>query len=253
MKKKIALGILIVFSVVLIISGINILIWYKDNQTSNKLLNNINNDIVVNTYEVDLPENNDITLKADKLSFYNADISKIKNSIGYLIVNNTNVSYPFTQGKDNEYYLKHSIDGKKNRAGWIFMDYRNKIDDQHVIIYGHNMKNKSMFGSLRDTLNNEWMSKEENQIIRISTNDKNYIYKLFSVYTQKKGTDYLQVEFKDNKEFINFVNKMQKRSQFKFDTKVEEKDKVLTLSTCHRSTKNLVFHAKLIATQQKTS
>ena len=81
MKKKIALGILIIFSVVLIISGINIIIWYKDNQASNKLLNNINNDIVVNTYEVDLPENNDITLKADKLSFYNADISKIKNSI----------------------------------------------------------------------------------------------------------------------------------------------------------------------------
>lgn len=73
-----------------------------------------------------------------------------KDIIAWLYCPDTEINYPVVQSKDNEYYLRRLLDGTWNIAGTLFMDYRNAADcsDLHTIIYGHNMKNNTMFGSL---------------------------------------------------------------------------------------------------------
>ena len=71
--------------------------------------------------------------------------------IGWIQIEGTSISYPIMKGKDNDYYLKHTFEGNYNAAGSIFIDYTNNsnFEDCNTIIYGHNMKNGSMFGLLR--------------------------------------------------------------------------------------------------------
>ena len=88
-----------------------------------------------------------ITVDFERLQEENKDI------IAWLYCPDTEINYPVVQSKDNEYYLRRLLDGTWNIAGTLFMDYRNAADcsDLHTIIYGHNMKNNTMFGSLHRT------------------------------------------------------------------------------------------------------
>ena len=82
----------------------------------------------------------------DGLHQTNADV------IGWIYIEDTNINYPIVQGTDNKYYVDHMVDGTKNGAGSIFMDYRNALDfsDPNTVIYGHNMKNKTMFAHITE-------------------------------------------------------------------------------------------------------
>ena len=78
-------------------------------------------------------------------------ISINEDVVGWISIPELGLEYPITQGEDNEYYLHHAYNREANFAGSIFMDYRNMEDfqDQNTILYGHNMLNGSMFGSLK--------------------------------------------------------------------------------------------------------
>ena len=88
------------------------------------------------------------------------------DTVAHIKVNNTRISYVVVQGNDNEYYLNHNFNKEKNRAGWIFADYRNSFDesDKNLIIYGHNMKDGSMFDTLIKTIDKEWYTNKDNYI-----------------------------------------------------------------------------------------
>ena len=72
---------------------------------------------------------------------------------------------------DNNYYLTHNLKKEYNGSGWVFMDYRNDLDgkDKNIIIYGHNMRDGSMFGSLKEILSANWYKNEENKYITFIT------------------------------------------------------------------------------------
>lgn len=81
-----------------------------------------------------------------------AELRKINEDIvAWIQIPGIDVDYPVVQGEDNEYYLYHTFRKEANKAGSIFLDYRNRADftEQRVIIYGHNMKDGSMFSSLK--------------------------------------------------------------------------------------------------------
>ena len=86
------------------------------------------------------------------------------------------------------FYLKHSFDKSNNSAGWIFADYRNKFDgtDKNIIIYGHNMKDNSMFGRLKSVISEDWYNNEDNKYITLITENEIQIYEVFSVYQIEK-------------------------------------------------------------------
>lgn len=173
---------------------------------------------------------------------------KNKDTIGILKVNNTNIDYPFLQAKDNNYYLTHNFNKKKTSAGWIFLDKRNNKDlnDKNNIIYGHSRKDKSMFGTLKNTLTKEWYMNKNNRNIKILTETRTYNYEIFSIYKIEKENYYLQTEFKTDKEYKNFLNIIKDRSIYNFDINIENITSILTLSTCYKNDRRVVVHAKLI-------
>ena len=174
--------------------------------------------------------------------------SKNNDTIGWLKVNNTNIDYPFVQSKDNKYYLTHNYNKSKTSAGWIFLDKRNNKDlsDKNNIIYGHSRKDKSMFGTLKYTLNKNWYKNKDNLIIKITTELKEYNYKIFSVYTIERENYYLQTDFTTKKEYKTFLNILRERSIYDFKPDIENTTSILTLSTCYKNNKRVVVHAKLI-------
>ena len=227
---------------ILIYSGIKIFKWYKDKTNNNKIVEQIKSTVIVEENNEDGNENG-----------YTVDFNKLKEqnneTIAWLKINNTNIEYPVVKGTNNSFYLNHSFDKSKNSAGWIFADYKNKFDntDKNIVIYGHNMRDGSMFGSMLNILDAKWYENEENTNITLYTENEKCIYKVFSIYKIESEDYYIKTEFSDDNNFEQFVNTIKKRSIKEFDIDVSESDNILTLSTCANNNKyRVVLHAKKI-------
>lgn len=181
-------------------------------------------------------------------------LTKNKDTVGFINVLGTNINYPVVQDTDNEYYLKHAYDKTYNNAGWIFADYRNNMTtfDKNTIIYGHARKDGAMFGTLKNILTNGWLDDISNYIVRLSTPIENTLWQVFSVYHIETESEYIKTTFKNNLEYQNWLDKMKDRSKHDFNVTLNEKDKILTLSTCYdyKNTR-VVLHAKLIKKEIK--
>lgn len=196
--------------------------------------------------------------KYTNIKFIDVNLDELKkknpDTVGWLKINNTNVNYPVTQAKDNKYYLEHSFDKSKNINGWIYGDYRNNFDEfkANSIIYGHNLTNKSMFGSLTKASKKEWYSNQENLNIRLSTTKSNTIWQIFSIYFVDVESYYLRTIFASREDHQTFIDTIASRSINNFNNKPTINDKILTLSTCDDSgTKRFVIHAKMINIEYK--
>ena len=185
-----------IFIILLIYSAYNIYKWSTENRKTSEILNNITRSVTVdkdNKPIVDLA-----TLREE-----NSDV------VAYLKVNGTDINYPVVISDDNEYYLNHSFDKTVSGAGWIFADCRNKIDgtDKNLIIYGHNRRDGSMFGTLKNILSKEWYEDKDNRNITLNTNIGDINYEVFSVYQIEEEDYYLKTAF-ENESFITFVNNL---------------------------------------------
>lgn len=142
------------------------------------------------------------------------------------------ISYPIVQGQDNNYYLKHTFEGVANSSASIFLDYRNHPDysDSNTIIYGHNMKNQSMFGLLKQMKQPEIF--EKSPYIWIVTEEEEICYEVFSVRDIPE-TDALYHLFEEAPELF-----LPQLEQYKQDSLVDSPvtfdgtEQIITLSTC---------------------
>ena len=257
----------LIFTIILITSSINIIKWIIDSKNSNVEITKIIN--ITEIKKVEDNENTEITVdeetinKSDpywdyiKMSLINVDFKNLKeqndSTIGWIQVNSTNINYPFVQASDNDFYLNHSFNKKYNNAGWVFMDYRNNKNnfDKNTILYAHGRVDKTMFGSLKDTLSSKWLDNSNNHVVKLSTEYENTLWQVFSVYKIPTTNDYLQINFNNNESFLKFVNMLKERSIYKFNTTLSENDRILTLSTCYNDTDKVVLHAKLIKREKR--
>jgi len=238
-KKKIFLNILIViFILALIASSVYIGIWLVDRQENKKIADKVSEAIIEKI------EDEEVEYKVDfeKLKEINNQI------VAYLKVNGTKIEYAVVQAKDNNYYIRKDLNKKNNVGGSIFMDYKNKLDgtDKNIVIYGHNIKDGSMFGTLKNILEEEWYNNEENYIIDLITEKEEQKYQVFSIYKIENEDYYIDTEFKKN-EFAKFIKTLKNRSIKDFEIKVTQVDSILTLSTCADNNKHrVVLHARKI-------
>ena len=178
------------------------------------------------------------------------ELRKINNDlVGYIKVNGTDIGYTVVKGNDNNYYLDHNFEKRYNKAGWIFADYHNKFDgsDKNIIVFGHNMRDGSMFGSLKNILDENWYNNKDNHIVYLITETGTYCYKVFSTYISEPEEYYLTTDFATNDAFDLFIKELKNRSNRKYDVEVNSNDLILTLSSCiSNGTKRLVLHAKLL-------
>ena len=184
---------------------------------------------------------------------FNELLKKNSDTVGWIKIEGTKVNYPVVQTDDNDYYLNHAFNRRKNSGGWIFADYRSDFEEfeKNTIIYGHNMNNKTMFGSVPSMLNNSYLKNKDKQYIKISTPSSNTVWKVFSVYSIKPETYYLKTNF-INEPYDKFLNTIKNRSIHNFKIDVTTDDKILTLSTCDNTgTKRVVVHAKMVSIEYK--
>lgn len=234
-KKVIMLLILLILVAVAIFSAVKIKNYFDDMNENANILSEIS-DIVD-------PEDN---FNDGEKSWDVVSLGEINpDTVGYLTVNGTNIKYPVVQAKDNDYYLSHNFKKDNNKAGWIFADYRNKFDgtDKNIVIYGHNMKNGSMFSSLKNVLTNNWQEQKENMYINFITEKADSTYKVFSVYKIETENYYTTTAF-NSKNFQIFVDNIKARSNRNFNVEVKNTDQILTLSTCADDDRyRIVLHA----------
>ena len=181
-------------------------------------------------------------------------LNENNDTIGWLIVNNTNIDYPVVQTIDNDYYLSHAFDGSFNQAGWVYADFRNDFNNlsKNTVIYGHGRKDGVMFGSLRNTLDKNWYTNQDNQVIQFSTLKYNTMWQIFSIYKIPAESYYITTDFSSDKNYETFLHTMMNRSIYNFNINVGKYDRILTLSTCFNDYgMRLVVHAKLVKIQER--
>ena len=229
------------FTALLIYSGTKIVIWYMNNQNNKKISDEIAEFVTVDETKEDNEEK--YVVDFEKLKEKNSDI------VAWLKVNGTNIETTVVKTTNNDYYLTHNFNKEYNSAGWIFADYKNKVDgtDKNLVIYGHNMRDDSMFGSLKWVINEDWYNNEDNKYITLITENETQVYEVFSVYQTEKEDYYIQTNFNTEKEFNTFAQTIKKRSKKDFNVDVNKEDNILTLSTCANNNKyRVVLHAKKI-------
>jgi len=256
----------------LLYSLTNIILWNFDNKKTEDQINNLltNTPIIeIENETADIENNNEnneneeeLNKNTDYWNYLNMDLIhvdfnelKVINTDvkGWIQLKGTNINYPFVQGGDNKYYLTHSFDKSYNQAGWVFMDYRNNINNlnKNTILYAHGRIDTTMFGTLRSIFSSNWYKNKDNHIIRLSTEQENSIWQVFSVYRIKTTSDYLKVDFANDSDYLDFLNMLKNRSKYKFETSINENDKIITLSTCYNKSDKMVMHAKLIKRESR--
>lgn len=187
-------------------------------------------------------------IASDNSHMLDKSMLEVNNEYRFWIkVENTNIDYPVAQGKDNDYYINHDFNKNENISGAIFLDYRNNfINDLNTIVYGHHMRNETMFNNLVKFKDSNFFN--ENNNIKIIYDGKEIEYKVFSVYVIDDKNNYLITNFNNNNEYNNYIKEIRDRSLYKNDVEVTDKDKIITLSTCSFEFEGArtVVHGKLI-------
>ena len=155
LKKSIINLFTIICLIVMIFSSYKILIWYLDSKKTEKIVKKFDEPTLVKDNEnveiipqaVKIEEKNPYWdyIKMNLIDVDFKELKKINSDVvGWLQVSGTNINYPFVQTNNNSFYLDHSLEKEKNSAGWVFLDYRNNINNlnKNTIIYAHNRVDK---------------------------------------------------------------------------------------------------------------
>jgi len=186
------------------------------------------------------------TVDFDALKETNEDI------IAWVTIPDTAVNYPVTQTDNNSYYLTHLYDGTYNKTGCLFADYENQADfsDRNTIIYGHNMRDGSMFAVLNEYDGQEFF--DAHKELYLITPEGGYVVELFAAFPARpseSGTDTSpwRLSWRDDGAYTTWLKSMQDRSVVESDVTVTSSDKVLTLSTCRPGgTERFIVMGKLV-------
>jgi sortase B len=166
-----------------------------------------------------------ITIDFDSLNKRNNDV------VGWLYCPDTVINYPVVQGEDNNQYLRRDLDGNYLRNGTLFADYRNTdlSDDENYIIYGHNMKNGTMFNALVKYKDQEYY--DRHPVMYYLTPDGDYKLELFAgLVVRRDDGIYSANSWQEDK--TEFLNEYLTRSTFRSEIAPSNNDVIVTLSTC---------------------
>lgn len=151
--------------------------------------------------------------------------------VGWLYCEGTPINYPVVRSSDNNYYLKRDLSGQYLVSGTLFTDYRNGTvgKDRNYIIFGHNMKNGSMFGTLHKY--KEQSYREEHPTLYYFTPQATYRIETYAGFVVSTSSIIYMVN-PPEKEFRTFLEKAKEKSTFDSNTEIKDDDFVITFSTC---------------------
>jgi len=227
---------------------------YTTYTLANYLIESNSNKVIYeeirNEYNIeDIHESNEDIFDEELADAYSSPLLLINEDIvGWIKIPNTAIDYPVVRAQDNEFYLNHNIHKKPAKSGSIFMDFRNGslAKEKNTILYGHNMKDGSMFRDLLKYREESFFY--SNPIIEFNTLYEDLKWEIFSVYVTSVDFYYIETEFQSLDEYRIFLDSIKDKSLFEIDVKISEKDQILTLSTCSYEFDDarFVIHAKRV-------
>lgn len=267
---------IIVFALLLLIGNYSYKIYaeYKDNTENTEIRNEIADNIVFIEDIVYLPGDYDESkfpteviedmkknpekyelTNPESSKFISADFNELKSenkeTVAWLYVTDTAINYSVVQTVDNSHYLKYNFKNEKNRAGWIFGDYRSNFDklNRNTVIYGHNQLDKSMFSDLTKLITEKnWFDNPEHRYVYLATPNASYVFEVVSVYATNDNK-YIKHGLYDDETYQEFIDYILDQNTIDgLSTDVDIGDKILTLSTCY-SKMRLSVQCKLIRTK----
>lgn len=217
--------IVIVFCIVYFIKGCS------DNKPQDIQSEEIKTEQVSSATESAQSEEIEVPVNFEELQAQNEDI------YAWISLPNANINYPILRSKtERDYYLTHNVDKQKSVYGAIYTEDYNNTDfsDFNTVIYGHNMKNGTMFGSVKRFRDKAFF--EENQYIEIYQPDRILKYRIFAAYTFDDRHILNNFKFdtgEDRKAYLDLVYSYKSiRNFIREDVTVTPDDKIITLSTC---------------------
>lgn len=244
-KQQIAAGMAIVFLVIFLISAVvvtNYFLESKKQEAAFQALEHIaeqetgsTSDKVDSSEEVCGPENSEY----DTLSERNPDFW------GWIKIDGTQLSYPVMYTPDDpEHYLRRDFDGNDSICGVPFLDGACSVDCGNYIIYGHHMKDGTMFGSLLSYAKKDYW--ESHPTIQLSTSQGQSTYTILAAFCAKVYNQedsgvfryYQYTDLTDQNRFNEYVEQVKAAALYDTDIEIQPGDQLLTLSTCSYHTKN---------------
>lgn len=250
-KRRILLLSIIILLIVGTLSGIYFVARYneaKQEQKENEDLQSSYASLVVQENDADTspePDSQWEDTDMPKTPYLKADfpalVSTNKDTVGWICIPDTELSYPVVQAEDNYVYLNKNFNGRHSGSGAIFMDMNNSAEylDNNTVLYGHNMGHgqTTMFGLLLNYKDEEYYN--EHRFIQFDTiYEEHGWWKIFAVINLQAGIDeldYMTYQFGTAEEFEAWLTLAQSMSYYDADMTVGVTDKILTLSTCDRT------------------
>ena len=173
----------------------------------------------------------DVEIDFDSLHDINPDV------VGWILIPALDLSYPVMQGTDNDYYLHHTLEGTENASGSIFLDSESRpdLEDRNTFCYGHNMRNLSMFGSLKRFRQEEGLC-DSDPYFYLFTPGNGYKYHIFAYYVTKVGSQTYFNMYTDEQydEYIEYVDSVSEYENGRL-VDLSDRERLVTLSTCSGS------------------
>lgn len=227
MNKVIRIIASVVCLAVFVVSAIKIVTYFVEQKESKDLYSNMATQAVTVTDTDSQTEsvNQELEINFDSL------VGEYKDITGWIYSPNTKINYPVVKSKDNNEYLKMMPNGKYNPAGSIFADCRNGNlgDERNYIIYGHNMKNDTMFGSLSEYKKQSFY--DAHPVIYYITPEKKYTLKIFAGFVTSASSDCYIIDHTEES-LAEYMANIKQKSTFKSDCVYNQGHNIVTLSTC---------------------
>lgn len=226
MKRKLYVVLFIIFAITFVVSSAGVGATLYEYYQADKEYHDLQNRFIIPHSEEAAKETAPISIDFEALLKENSDI------IGWLYSENTPINYPVVQAENNERYLRRDLNGNYLRTGTLFADFRCAPvgTEQIHIIYGHNMKNSSMFGTLVNYKEQKYY--DEHPVLYYLTPENDYKIELFSGFTANANSDIYRPEIGDTEEFEAFLLELIDKSTFTTEVSVSGEDHIIMLSTC---------------------
>lgn len=236
MRKKLRAAAIVLCLALLLFSAAQLYGYWQEGHQSEEVYTQL-------SQEVQLPQSD--LAEEENISWPEVDFSALWETgpqiVGWLTCEGTQIHYPVVQGEDNDYYLTHLPDGSYNPGGSLFLDCRAAADfsDAHSIIYGHYMKNGTMFADL--TGYKEQAFYDAHPRMLLVTPEGRFTVELFSGYVASVEESAWELDFSAQEEWKLWLEETRERSVFQSEVQPSLQDKVLTLSTCSYEFENARF------------
>lgn len=237
-KKYILVPLIILLITLLCYLFYNFYINIRDKKLSENLQNRLINSISTN--EINNDTKNELMEEVKELQKENEDVK------AWIKINDTNINYPVVQANDNDYYLYRNYKKENSNYGSIFIDSNSNIENpnSNIIMYGHNMKDGSMFKDLLKYADEEYYN--NHKYIEFVTNTSSSTYEIIAVFksrifykNEKNVFRYYQCTNLNNEQDYNYyVNNCKELSLYDTGVNAEYGEQIITLITCEYSSEN---------------